>query len=156
MRLFPILVLVAVVGLGATFAPDGQQFARGTATLTSAKRVVTIRAELARTPAERAQGLMHRRSLPANAGMAFLYPGGSRGAFWMKNTLIPLSAAFYDGRGRILRILQMQPCRTATCPIYDPGVAYRGVLEVNAGAFGRWGIRVGDRIMVRAAASPSG
>ena len=146
----------ALLALGATFAGDRQQFARGSATLTSGARQMTLRVELARTPAERAQGLMNRRSLPANAGMAFLYPEGSRGAFWMKNTLIPLSAAFYDGRGRILRILQMQPCRTESCPLYDPGVTYRGVLEVKAGSFGRWGIRVGDRITVRTAGSPSG
>ena len=72
------------------------------------------------------------------------------GAFWMKNTLIPLDIAFYDGRGRILRVLTMQPCRVAACPLYDPKVAYRGALEVNAGSFRRWGVGRGDRVVVRA------
>jgi len=88
--------------------------------------------------------------------MAFLYPEDSRGAFWMKGTLIPLSAAFFDGRGRIRRILRMEPCRADPCRLYDPGVAYRGVLELNAGAYGRWGIRTGDRITVRGSVSPPG
>ena len=147
-----VLLLVALA-VGATYARGGSAPARGTATLTGSGHTVTVRVELARTRAERARGLMHRRSLPADAGMAFLYREDSRGAFWMKNTLIPLSAAFFDGRGRILRILRLAPCRAEPCRLYDPGVAYRGVLEVNAGAFGRWGIRAGDRITVR---SPSG
>ena len=68
------------------------------------------------------------------------------GGFWMKNTLIPLSIAFFDARGRILRMLDMEPCREEDCPLYDPGVPYHGALEVNRGAFQRWGVRAGDRI----------
>ena len=67
----------------------------------------------------------------------------------MKNTLIPLDIAFYDGRGKILRILTMQPCRRDPCRVYDPKVAYRAALEVNAGSFRRWGVRAGDRVAVR-------
>ena len=96
---------------------------------------------------------MNRRSLPAKAGMVFLYPEDHRGGFWMKNTLIPLDIAFYDGRGKILRILTMQPCRRDPCRIYDPNVAYRAALEVNAGSFRRWRVRVGDRVAVRATRS---
>jgi len=44
----------------------------------------------------------------------------------------------------------MTPCRTDDCPFYDPGVAFRGALEVNAGSFRRWGVKRGDRIVVRA------
>ena len=43
----------------------------------------------------------------------------------------------------------MTPCRRDPCQVYPPGVTYRGALEVNAGAFGRWGVEVGDRIAVR-------
>jgi uncharacterized membrane protein (UPF0127 family) len=152
-RLALALAFVALLAGGATFASDGTGLARGTATLTSKTRQVTLQVELARTPAERERGLMGRRSLAPRAGMVFLYREPTRGAFWMKGTLIPLSAAFYDGRGQILRILRMEPCRSDPCRLYDPGVAYRGVLEVNAGSFGRWGMRAGDRITVR---SPSG
>jgi uncharacterized membrane protein (UPF0127 family) len=148
-----LVVLLVALTVGATFARGGSAPARGTATLTGGGHTVTVRVELARTRAERQRGLMHRRSLAADAGMAFLYRERTRGPFWMKDTLIPLSAAFFDGRGRILRILRMEPCRSDPCRLYDPGVAYRGVLEVNAGAFARWGIRTGDRITVR---SPSG
>ena len=110
-----------------------------------------LQVELARTPAQRALGLMNRRSLAPRAGMVFQFAQPTTSAFWMKDTLIPLDIAFYDGRGRILRILTMQPCRTASCPVYDPRVTYRGALEVNAGSLRRWGVARGDRIVVRAA-----
>jgi uncharacterized membrane protein (UPF0127 family) len=106
----------------------------------------TIAVEVADTPAEREQGLMGRRSLPADEGMVFTWPQDHRGAFWMKDTLIPLSIAFYAADGRIVRILDMTPCPTEPCDLYDPGVAYRGALEANEGAFRRWGISEGDRL----------
>jgi uncharacterized protein len=91
---------------------------------------------------------MGRTSLAPDAGMAFVYSEDQRNPFWMKDTLIPLSIAFYAADGRILKILDMQPCKEDPCPIYDPGVAYRGALEVNEGAFADWGISVGDELRV--------
>ena len=108
-----------------------------------------MRVEIAETAAQQERGLMYRRHLAARSGMVFVFASDTRGAFWMKNTLIPLSIAFYDARGRILRILDMAPCLADPCPVYDPGTAYRGALEVNKGAFRRWKVRVGDRIVVR-------
>jgi uncharacterized membrane protein (UPF0127 family) len=91
---------------------------------------------------------MGRTSLPADAGMVFVYPEDHAGPFWMKGTLIPLSIAFYAADGRILRILDMQPCEADPCPLYDPEVPYRGALEVNEGAFADWGITEGDRLRI--------
>lgn len=144
--------LVAALTLAlATAAVAATAFGRGAATITaptgSPRVVLTV--EIARTDAERGRGLMYRRSLAAKAGMVFLYPFDHRGGYWMKNTLIPLDIAFYDARGKILRILTMQPCRRDPCRVYDPKVTYRGALEVNAGSFRRWGVRAGDRVAVR-------
>jgi uncharacterized membrane protein (UPF0127 family) len=105
-----------------------------------------VAVEVADTDAERQRGLMNRTSLDADAGMVFLFPGETAGGFWMKNTLIPLSIAFYDGDGRIVRILDMEPCRRDPCRIYDPEVTYVGALEVNQGAFRRWNVSEGDRL----------
>jgi len=152
MRGFLVLLLLAsLLAVGASFASASEPgFARGTATISTGSRQVVLRVELARTPAQRSRGLMGRRSLAPLAGMVFQYSSSTTGAFWMKNTLIPLDIAFYDGRGRILRTFTMQPCRTEICPLYDPGDAFRGALEVNAGSFRRWGVERGDRIVVRA------
>jgi uncharacterized protein len=140
-------ILVAALPAVALASPAAD---RGTATITkgSGARVV-LQVEILSTRTERQKGLMYRRSLPAKAGMVFAYPENVTGGFWMKNTLIPLDIAFYDARGRILRILTMTPCRRDPCRIYSPGVAYRAAIEVNAGSFRGWNVRVGDRIVVR-------
>jgi uncharacterized protein len=109
---------------------------------------VVVQLEVADTAAEREHGLMGRRELAGNSGMAFVFPEDTTAPFWMKDTLIPLSIAFYDDAGRIVRILDMQPCRRDPCPLYNPHVPYRGALEVNLGAFRKWGVQVGDRLRV--------
>jgi uncharacterized membrane protein (UPF0127 family) len=144
-----VTVLVTVVALPAA-GLAGTAIDRGTATITTRSGAkVVVQVEIARTSAERQRGLMNRRTLPAKAGMVFVYPQAVSNGFWMKNTLIPLDIAFYDSRGRILRILTMQPCRRDPCRVYDPGVSYRAALEVNAGSFRRWEVKAGDRILVR-------
>ena len=141
MRVLVLLGLAALLSQSAAAA-----LPRATAVLDTGERRVRVTVEVADEPNEWRVGLMHRRSLAPNAGMVFVFPQPIRGGFWMKNTLIPLSIAFYDARGRILRIMVMAPCRADPCRTYDPGVAYKGALEVNRGAFGRWGVERGDRI----------
>jgi hypothetical protein len=110
---------------------------------------VVVRVEVADTDDERQVGLMNRESLPEDAGMIFLFDEDVSGGFWMKNTLIPLSIAFADANGTIVRILDMEPCETDPCPTYEPGVFYRSALEVNQGAFEDWGVAEGDTLTLR-------
>ena len=105
---------------------------------------VLVRVELADTEEKRQRGLMGRESLDEDAGMVFLHEQPTTGAFWMKDTLIPLSIAFWDERGEILAILDMEPCEEDPCEIYDPGVTWIGAVEVNQGFFGERGVEVGD------------
>jgi uncharacterized membrane protein (UPF0127 family) len=140
----PALVLLLSTSCGGE---DGEQNA-ATAVIGTAAGPVELTVELAQTDAERQRGLMGRTSLDERSGMLFLFAEDRTGGFWMKDTLIPLSIAFVDGSGRILRILDMEPCRADPCPTYDPGVAYRRALEVNRGAFGRLGVEVGDTVLL--------
>lgn len=109
--------------------------------------------EVARTTAQRTQGLMERQTLPESAGMLFVY-GENQPAdagFWMYRTRIPLDIAFADSAGVIVAIRSMEPCTArlaAGCPTYVPGAEYRYALEVNRGFFARRGIRVGSRIVL--------
>src|SRR5690606_31223996 len=85
-------------------------------------------------PQTRQRGLMFREELPAGTGMIFVFPGETTGGFWMANTLIPLSIAFYDADGTVVAVLDMEPCTEEDlndCPSYEPGVPYHGALEVN-------------------------
>jgi uncharacterized membrane protein (UPF0127 family) len=116
---------------------------------TAAGDDVVVAVEVADTQEERQTGLMNRESLPEDAGMIFVFGEDSAGGFWMKDTLIPLSIAFADADGTIVSILDMEPCAAEPCEIYDPGVSYRTALEVNQGAFSRWGVEVGDRLSLQ-------
>jgi uncharacterized membrane protein (UPF0127 family) len=117
---------------------------RGTAVVDAAGGPVTFSVEIADDPAERRRGLMGREMLPPGAGMLFVFPEDVDTPFWMKDTLVPLSVAFLDGRGRIVAILDMDPCRADPCPAYAPAAPYRQALEVGLGSFARLGIEVGD------------
>lgn len=108
--------------------------------------------EVARTTAQKTQGLMERQSLPDSAGMLFVYAENQPpdAGFWMYRTRIALDIAFADSAGSIVSIRQMEPCParlSAGCPTYAPGAEYRYALEVNQGFFAKRGIRVGSRIL---------
>lgn len=132
---------------GASRSPSpSPTFAMATVLLEGDEGSTLLQVEVAETDEQRALGLMHRKSLPEDHGMVFVFFEPHRGGFWMKNTLIPLSIAFFDVDGRIRKILDMEPCKADPCPTYDPGVSYMGALEVNQGSFERWGIEEGDFI----------
>lgn len=102
-----------------------------------------IQAEVARTPLERQIGLMHRPSLPINRGMLFVFEVPAVQCFWMKDTLVPLSAAFLQDDGTIVNIVDMQP-RSEQSHCSARPVRY--VLEMNQGWFAKRGFKAGSRI----------
>ncbi len=103
-----------------------------------------IQAEVAATADERAQGLMGRPQLAANQGMLFVFPNVARHAMWMKNTPLPLSAAFIDAAGNIVDIAEMQPY---TLTEHAPRKPVKYVLEMNHRWFSQRDIKAGKRIV---------
>lgn len=102
-----------------------------------------IEAEVAATPQNRAQGLMHRKSMDTQRGMLFVFTHDDAHCMWMKNTLIPLSVAFLDSSGRILNIAEMKPHSEDNHCATRPA---RYALEMNSGWFGQRGFKTGDVI----------
>ena len=102
-----------------------------------------LTAEVAHTGPTRSQGLMHRRMLPENRGMLFIFDNVAIHAMWMMNTYIPLSVAFLDERGVIINIEDMKPHTQDTHPAAKPA---RYALEVNQGWFSKHGIKPGAKI----------
>ena len=103
----------------------------------------------------RQRGLMGRTQLPAGTGMVFRYAQDSDGGFWMKNTLIPLSIAYFDADGVVHTVRDMEPCRTQQCPSYPPDAPYRGTLEVNQGFFAEIGLKPGWRVELPSGLPPA-
>jgi uncharacterized membrane protein (UPF0127 family) len=99
--------------------------------------------EVAGTNETRMQGLMHRRILPENRGMLFVFREVTLHAMWMMNTYIPLSVAFLDERGVIINIEDMKPHTQDTHPAAKPA---QYALEMNQGWFSKRGIKPGARI----------
>lgn len=100
--------------------------------------------EIAETPDQRAQGLMFRRQMDAEAGMLFLFGRSEERAMWMKNTLIPLDMLFIDETGKIVRIEQRTVPHSLRAIV--SGAPVSAVLELNAGTASRLVIRPGDRV----------
>ncbi|MFB5196977.1 DUF192 domain-containing protein [Neobacillus sp. KR4-4] len=115
-------------------------------TVSSGERITNLTVHVADTQEKRDKGLMFVRKLPENEGMLFVFSGKTYGGFWMKNTLIPLSIAFLDSDGKILKILDMVPCKQDKCPTYDPELFYHYAIEVNLGWFEKYQIKVGDYV----------
>ncbi len=102
-----------------------------------------IQAEIGSTPDERARGLMFRKSLGPNQGMAFLFEQTAMHCMWMKNTLVPLSVAFLGEDGRIINIADMQPQTEVSHCATKPA---RYALEMNLDWFAKRGLKTGSQI----------
>ena len=105
-----------------------------------------VKAETARTDAERERGLMFRRSMAADAGMLFTMPTDRDWSFWMKNTLIPLDMLFVDADGVVVGVVEdARPLDETSRRVGKPS---RYVLEVNGGWCRKHGVGAGARIVL--------
>ena len=82
------------------------------------------------TPGEQTRGLMFVEHLPRQDGMLFVWNHYVIEPFWMKNTLIPLTILFIKD-GKVIKQMDMKPCHTIICPLYNPNTKYNMALEIN-------------------------
>nr|WP_232229957.1 DUF192 domain-containing protein [Polaromonas glacialis] len=102
-----------------------------------------IDAQVALTPQERQTGLMLRKDMPQTEGMLFVFEQAGEQCFWMKNTLLPLTAAFVADDGTIVNTVDMKPETTDSHCSAKP---VRYVLEMNKGWFAKKGIKPGSKL----------
>lgn len=134
-------VPVALLLLGGAAGCTREQ---GMEKITLAVGNAEFRVEVARTDAERQQGLMRRESLGRREGMLFVFDRDEHLDFWMKDTTIPLSIAFLSKEGRILEIADMVPLSRK--PVRSR-LSGRYALELNKGAFAEVGAREGSVVV---------
>lgn len=109
----------------------------------------TIRADIAKSPEERAKGLMYRESLEENSGMFFVFEKEGYHAFWMKNVRFPLDILWLDRDLKVIHIsANTPPCRTEPCMVYAPQKPAKYVLEVPANFTFKNNITTGDHLFL--------
>ena len=136
---FALLAATAFLSAAALAQPGPQRLP--SIDLTAGIHV--IHAEVANTATEREIGLMFRRSMPPNDGMLFVFEQPGVQCFWMRNTLIPLSAAFVADDGRIVNVEDMQPQTEDSHCSKQP---VRFVLEMNQGWFAKRALKPGSAL----------
>lgn len=101
--------------------------------------------EVARDDASRTKGLMHRKSIPENWGMIFVFAEERDLGFWMKNTLIPLDIIYVDAQGKVVSIHRMEPLDERTTESKGPA---KYAIELNAGQAAACGVKEGDVLVI--------
>lgn len=134
------LACAALGGLPAV-AQDGPQLNLPRVALSAG--MFQIDAQVALSPEQRAVGLMYRKEMPQHEGMLFVFEEPSVQCFWMKNTLLPLTAAFVADDGTIANLVDMKPQTTDSHCSVRP---VRYVLEMNQGWFAKKGIKAGAKL----------
>ena len=108
-------------------------------------------AEIARTPAERAQGLSGREDLAPGSGMLFLFEAGRAGTLWMKGMRFPLDILWIGEECVVVDAALDVPAPAPGAPDsdlsrYGPATPAAYAFELNAGEVAQSGVRVGDDV----------
>jgi uncharacterized membrane protein (UPF0127 family) len=92
---------------------------------------------------------MGRKDLGGYDGMIFVFQEDTTGSFYMLNTPLPLSIAWFDSSGQFVSATDMEPCLTGPdCPLYSAVRPYRFALEVPKGGLAGLGIGPGSTIEI--------
>ena len=140
-----LLATAALLGLGNTAAmaqgPGQPQMNLQRTDLSAG--MYRIDTQLALTERQREIGLMFRKEMPQQEGMLFVFEQPGVQCFWMRNTVLPLTAAFVADDGTIVNLADMQPM---TDDSHCSAKPVRFVLEMNQGWFAKRGIKAGAKI----------
>ncbi|SFC56872.1 hypothetical protein SAMN05216344_12265 [Polaromonas sp. OV174] len=139
--LFSVLTLTALLSSLGASAQEVPQLNLQRIKLSAG--MYQIDAQVASTPQQREIGLMQRKDMAQHEGMIFVFEQAAQQCFWMKNTLLPLTAAFVANDGTIVNLADMKPQTTDSHCSAQP---VRFVLEMNQGWFAKRGIKAGSKL----------
>jgi uncharacterized membrane protein (UPF0127 family) len=141
--LLPLLAAANFLFLPAAWAQGNGKPQMDLKRVTINAGMYKIDAQVAASPLERQIGLMYRKEMPQQEGMLFVFEQAAPQCFWMKNTLLPLTAAFVADDGRIVNLADMKPLSTDNWCSEEP---VRYVLEMNQGWFAKKNIKKGFKL----------
>jgi uncharacterized membrane protein (UPF0127 family) len=141
----PVTCTLALISSTAfsvcVFAQGVPQTQLPRATLNAGMHLMQV--QLAQNFEQRQMGLMWRKEMPQNEGMLFIFEQASVQCFWMRNTLIPLTAAFVADDGTVVNLVDMKPMSDESHCSTKP---VRFVLEMNQGWFAKRNIQAGYKL----------
>ncbi|WP_299513469.1 DUF192 domain-containing protein [uncultured Limnohabitans sp.] len=141
-RTAPWLIALGLLAGGSALAqPQAPQLDLARTQLSAGMHRLEV--QLAQTPMQRQIGLMWRKNMPMHEGMLFVFEQATTQCFWMRNTLIPLTAAFVENDGTIVNMADMQP-QSDDSHCSDKPVRF--VLEMNQGWFAKRQIKPGYKL----------
>ena len=136
-----VVAMLLVSANGMAVANESPQMNLQRITLTAG--IHQIDTQVAVTQDQHATGLMYRDEMPANEGMLFVFEKPAKQCFWMRNTRIPLTAAFVADDGTIVNLENMKP---QTLESHCSTKPVRYVLEMNQGWFAKKGVKPGSKL----------
>jgi uncharacterized membrane protein (UPF0127 family) len=141
----PVTCTLALISSTAfsvcVFAQGVPQTQLPRATLNAGMHLMQV--QLAQNFEQRQMGLMWRKEMPQNEGMLFIFEQASVQCFWMRNTLIPLTAAFVADDGTVVNLVDMKPMSDESHCSTKP---VRFVIEMNQGWFAKRNIQAGYKL----------
>lgn len=109
---------------------------------------------VADTPERSARGLqgVTDPSLGARGAMVFAPGIDSTSAFWMVDTLVPLTVVWIDSAGAVLGSADMEPCTSdpARCERYSSPAPWRSAVEIPKGEAEERGLVPGSTVSLGA------
>jgi hypothetical protein len=115
------------------------------ATITTATgEVCEVCLWVADTSVLRRRGLMEVTDLGAGDGMVFRYAEPTSTTFWMNNTSMPLTIAFFDAEGLFMEAFDMEPCPDGSCPRYSTPRDFLDGIEFPQGTLADFGVGPGS------------
>ena len=141
LRFVRLALLLSALGLQTTVQAQAPQMNLQRTQLSAGMHLLDV--QLALTPEQRQIGLMWRKEMPQHEGMLFVFEQPASQCFWMRNTLLPLTAAFVDDDGTIVNLADMKPQNDDSHCSLKP---VRFVLEMNQGWFAKRNIQAGYKL----------
>jgi uncharacterized protein len=135
------LLSLCLMAAGPSLAQEGAQLTLPRIKVSAG--IYQVDVQVAQTAKQREIGLMFRTEMPQQEGMLFVFEQPSKLCFWMKNTVLPLTAAFIADDGTIVNLVDMKPQTTDSHCAMRP---VRYVLEMNQGWFAKRGMKAGTRL----------
>ena len=139
--LFTSLLALYLVAASPAWAQEGAQLTLPRIKVSAG--IYQVDVQVAQTAQQREIGLMYRTEMPQQEGMLFVFEQPSKLCFWMKNTVLPLTAAFIADDGTIVNLADMKPQTTDS---HCAARSVRYVLEMNQGWFAKRGMKAGTRL----------